>query len=86
MPNTLVIQSYRRPLAIDWLQSCIKSVKSWVNINQYDYKFIGDELFDYLPTEILGKNKLQRVIATDLARLKALQEYLGGVYETVVWW
>ncbi len=61
------------------------TVKSWAQRNQYDYKFMGDELFDYLEFDLLEKTSKQLVIASDLARLKALQKYLQLTYETVVW-
>ena len=85
MSKTLVLQSHRQPLPAIWMQTCINSVKHWAELNNYDYKFIGDELFDYVSDAILEKTKTQRVIATDLARLKALKDYLSEDYETVVW-
>lgn len=83
--RTLVIQSHRQPLPTSWINSCIDSVKAWAETNRYEYKFLGDELFDYVSTVLLEKTKTQRVIATDLARLKVLQEYLKRGYDTVVW-
>ncbi|MFK7816467.1 MAG: hypothetical protein AB8B92_09025 [Gammaproteobacteria bacterium] len=85
MPKTLVLQSHRQPLPAQWLQICIDSVRSWASINNYDYKFIGDELFDYVSNDVLNKTKNQIVIATDLARLLALKKYLKDGYEVVVW-
>lgn len=85
MLKTLVLQSHRKPLPTKWVQKCIDSVKSWAALNNFSYKFIGDELFGYVSDEILEKTKSQRVIATDLARLKALKKYLAEGYETVVW-
>ena len=85
MHSTIVIQSHRQPLPNHWLQTCLDSVVNWSKLNSYDYQFFGDELFGYLSAEILTKTKSQPVIATDLARLKVLQEYLYKDYETVVW-
>ena len=85
MSDTLVLQSHRKPLPADWLQNCLTSVKNWSESNDFDYKFIGDELFEYISQSLLERTKTQRVIATDLARLKALQRYLAEGYETVVW-
>lgn len=85
MSKTLVIQSHRYPLPATWLQTCIDSVCKWANINNYEYKFIGDELFNYVSDEVLKKTKKQLVIATDLARLAALQDYLSTGYDTVLW-
>ncbi len=85
MSKTLVLQSHQQPLPTQWLQKCIDSVCSWAVNNNYDYKFIDDELFDYLSTDILNKTKRQTVIAADLARLLALKKYLKDGYEVVIW-
>ena len=85
MLKTLVLQSHRQPLPSTWIQRCVESVKSWSALNKYEHKFIGDELFDYVSAEVLEKTKNQQVIATDLARLKALQDYLYNGYDRVVW-
>ncbi len=85
MLNTLILQSHRQPLPAKWFQECLNSVHNWSESNNFDYKFIGDELFEYVSDSILEKTKMQRVIATDLARLKALKSFLAEGYETVVW-
>lgn len=61
------------------------SVKSWAEFNKFEYQLLGDELFDYVSDSLLEKTKTQRVIATDLARLKALQAYLAKGFDTLVW-
>jgi len=85
MSKTLVLQSHRHPLPISWLETCIDSVKRWAGLNKFEYQFLGDELLDYVPDVLLEKTKTQCVIATDLARLKALQVYLAKGFKTVVW-
>lgn len=85
MSNTLVLQSQKKPLPYQWLARCMVSVKCWAQMNQFNYQYIGDELFDFVPAPLLDKTKHQKVIATDLARLKALQDYLTKGFETVVW-
>lgn len=85
MSKTLIFQSHRQPLPAQWLQSCLDSVKSWAEINEFDYKFIGDDLFSYVSQAVLEKTKTQLVIATDLARLKVIQAYLSKQYDVVVW-
>jgi hypothetical protein len=85
MSSTLVIQSHRTPLPMTWLADCIASVKQWANYHHFDYCFLGDELFDCLSPEILHKTAFQKVIATDLARLKKMQYFLKQGYQTVVW-
>lgn len=85
MSRTLLVQSHSMPLSTDWLQICIDSVKHWAELNKIEYRCIGDELFDYVSSEVLQKTTNQKIIATDLARLKLLQAYLEKDYETVIW-
>ena len=85
MNSTLVIQSHRSPLPWEWLERCVESVRDWCTLNAYEYRFMGDELFDSVPASLLEKSRYQRVIATDLARLSVLQKALNRGYETAVW-
>ncbi len=85
MRNTLIIQSHRSPLPYPWIERCLASVRDWCALNQYEYRFIGDELFDTVPDSLLQKIQDQIVIATDLARLLVLQDALKQNYQTVVW-
>jgi len=82
--NTLVIQSHRSPLPYSWIDRCLESVRDWSNANSYDYKFLGDEIFDRVPRDLLERMQ-HKVVATDLARLKILKEALESGYNTVVW-
>lgn len=86
MKNTLVIQSHKHPLPFDWLKACLHSVSQWTDINQFDYRFLNDtELFACVPDELLEKTRGQKVIATDLGRLRFLQQGLAEGYQTVIW-
>jgi hypothetical protein len=85
MSRTLVVQSHRSPLPWPWLEACLESVRRWCTANRYEYRFIGDDLFDYVPAGLLKRTQGQPVIATDLARLHVLREALKGDYERVVW-
>ena len=85
MTKILVLQSHRDPLPYAWLNQCLQSVQSWAEQNQYDYLFIGDEIFETISVEIRQKTKQQKVITSDLARLIALQNYLTKGYQTVIW-
>lgn len=85
MSNTLVIQSSSDPLPYSWLERCLASVRQWCEVNQFDYRFLNEELFDGVHEDLLEKTKEQRVIATDLARLMVLKAALAQGYETVVW-
>lgn len=85
MQATLIIQSHRAPLPWPWIERCLESVRAWCAQNQYDYRFLGDELFDAVPGSLLEKTRGQTVVATDLARLLVLQEALHGEYANVIW-
>jgi len=85
MPNTLIIQSHRKPLPRAWLRPCVNSVEDWAKLRGYEYRFFDDELFEILPAWVVDKTKKQIVIASDLARLKWLQKLLELGYERVVW-
>ncbi len=85
MPTTLVVQSHRDPLPYDWLRPCLDSVESWARQNQYQYRFVDDAIFDLVEPDLVEKIGAQTVIATDLARLKILQQGLAEGYHRVIW-
>jgi hypothetical protein len=72
-------------LPLRWLRPCLESVRRWACANGYEYRFVGDELFDPVAPDLLEKTASQKVIATDLARLKWIQSSLADGYECVVW-
>ena len=82
--STLVIQSHTDHLPHDWLTRCVDSVRRWSDNNQFNYQWIGDELFDPVIPAIMEKVSTQKVIATDLARLYAIKAGLEN-YDRVVW-
>ena len=83
--TTIVLQSHRSPLPASWLESCIASVQQWAKLWNFEYRFINNELFDFVPKSILEKTQHQIVIATDLGRLKWLQYLLSQGYERAIW-
>lgn len=85
MSSTLVIQSHRSSLPYPWLTHCLDSVRQWSELNHYEYRYLNDELFDDVPTDLQDKLGKQRVIASDLARLTVLHKALEQGYGTVVW-
>ena len=85
MPATLVIQSHRDPLPFRWLRPCLDSVERWACASGYDYRYVDDELFDSVDARLLKKFGKQKVILSDLARLKWLQGGLVEGYQCVVW-
>lgn len=85
MSSTLVLQSHREPLPLPWLGRCIDSVAGWCRSFGYDYRWVGDELFDRVDNDLLDRTRTQNVIATDLARLEWLKAGLADGYDCVVW-
>ena len=85
MKDTLVVQSQRSPLPFAWLESCIDSVSAWSRDNGFDYRFIGDEIFELLARDLRDKLAQRTAIASDLARLQALRQGLEQGYRRVVW-
>lgn len=83
--DTLVIQSHRSPLPSGWLEKCLESARAWADIHNFDYRFIGDELFADVSEPLMEKTCTQRVVATDLARLLVLRSFLEQGYQRVVW-
>ena len=62
----------------------MRTVKGWAESNGFSYQFLGDELFDLISPALVQKTLEQKVIATDLARLYAIQNALEK-YNRVVW-
>jgi hypothetical protein len=85
MTTTLVLQSHREPLPLPWLRRCLDSVAGWALTNGYDYRYLGDEIFDPLGPELRDRLGKQPVIASDLARLIGLQQGLVEGYDCVIW-
>ena len=83
--KTLVLQSAaaQRPR---WMERCLSSVQKWAVQAQYDYRFLGDELFEFVPDWYLAKCGDKRPVATDLARLVWMQRLLrDDVADCVIW-
>lgn len=83
--DTVVIQSHRLPLPFDWLDPCLDSVRRWTASRGYDYRFEDDAIFDRLDDDLRRKTTAQPVVASDLARLAALQAALDAGYRCAVW-
>jgi hypothetical protein len=83
--HTLLIQSHRQPLPFAWLQRCLDSARAWARRNNFEYRFIDDELFTLIPSGLREKLQQRKIIATDLARLIAIRQALQEGFETVVW-
>jgi len=47
--RTVVYQSFRTENVPAWISRCLESVRLWAGAKGYDYRFIGDEIFDLAP-------------------------------------
>jgi hypothetical protein len=83
--NTLVLQSYRTKAVPRWLKTCHGTVKDWAADVGYDYRFVGDELFDYIPSWFKEKCKGQMLPITDLGRLQWMERLMREGAPRVVW-
>ncbi|MDH5409572.1 MAG: hypothetical protein OEY00_13250, partial [Gammaproteobacteria bacterium] len=72
-------------LPYPWIDSCLSSVRQWAESHQYDYRYLGDELFDLIPDELVKQYQQHRVVLSDLARLLAMRHALNEDYDSVVW-
>ena len=83
--RTLVIQSFRTVNVPGWVNACLASVRRWCETSAFDYRFVGDEMFDRVPGWYLEKTG-RGPVAADYARLLLLQQALDkDGYDQAVW-
>ena len=83
--KTIVFQSYRTVAVPSWIQRCMQSVQTWCSGQHFEYRFIDDHLFDYVPEWyrcIAGSNL---PLNTNLARLLVARELLAAGYDRTIW-
>lgn len=87
MPNskTLILQSHNWQVLRGWIGDCVSSVRSWADMRGYEYQFLGDEIFDLLPTDYRQKLVGRLPTQADLARLLLIQDALQRGYDRAVW-
>ncbi len=83
--KTVILQSHAPDAMKPWLCKCRASVEVWAAHVGADYRFLGDELFGHIPSWVREKVAPQTVIATDLARLRLMQDFLHEGYDRVLW-
>jgi hypothetical protein len=83
--KTVVYQSYRRTEVPGWIARCMQTVEHWAALKGFDYVFIDDRLFDYVPSWYREKVRGQVQIVSDLARLELAKELLASGYERTIW-
>lgn len=83
--KTIVVQSYRTDHVPVWIEQCLESVRRWTEAQGWAYRFIGDEIFDRVPSWFRERAGGRIPIITDLARLVMAKQALSGAYERYVW-
>jgi len=83
--STLVIQSCSVLQRQGWQGVCLQTAQAWAAQQGHDYRFIGDEIFDLVPTWYMDKVGTKLPVATDYARLLLLQQALKEGYGQVLW-
>jgi len=63
----------------------MQTVQAWAALKGFDYLFIDDRLFDYVPQWYREKVNGQVQLISDLARLELARELLASVYERTIW-
>jgi hypothetical protein len=82
--RTVVFQSFRTNDVPEWINRCMASVQGWATSRGFEYKFIDDRLFDYVPDKYRQKIK-DKIILSDLARLLASKQLLTEGHQRTIW-
>ena len=86
MSRIKVLQSFRQDDVPAWVVECLHSVREWSAYHDLDYRFVGNEFFDWVPAWYLSKVGDKLPVASDLARLRWLQAELSDpACEIAVW-
>lgn len=83
--KTLVYQSYRTIDVAPWIRRCLDTVRDWAEVQGFEYRFIDDALFDFVPAWYRQKVANNILLVSDLARLEAAKQFLSSGYERVIW-
>lgn len=83
--KTLVYQSYRTVNVPGWISQCMVSVQAWAQAQGFEYRFVDDRLFDYVPDWYRQRVQGGICLMADLARLELAREYLATGYDRAIW-
>jgi hypothetical protein len=82
--ETVVFQSFRTHNVPAWIGRCMESARAWARLRGFEYRFIDDRFFEYVPAQFRAKID-DKVLWSDLARLLVARELLASEFERVVW-
>jgi len=83
--DTVIVQSYRREDVPGWIGRSMASVESWARARGFDYRFVGDEIFDLVPSWYRERAGHSVLLLTDLGRLILARDLLAEGYRRAVW-
>ncbi len=83
--RTVVFQSYRPTGGPQWVRRCLDTAREWAGLCGFDYRFVGDEIFDSVPDWYREKAANRIPVITDLGRLLLARDFLAAGYERTVW-
>lgn len=81
---TIVYQSFRTHDVPEWMSRCMDSVRNWAAQQGYEYRFFGDELFEFVPDWYQNRINNQIHLVADLARLEIAKQFLDEGYEKAI--
>lgn len=67
------------------MQRCMQTVRDWASGSGYDYEFVDDVLFDFMPARARNKTAPSLLPQTDMARLGLLRDRLTRHYQRAIW-
>jgi hypothetical protein len=82
--DTIVFQSFRTDRVPAWINQCLESSRRWAGIRGFEYTFLDDRFFDFIPAELRARTD-NKVILSDLARLLVSRDLLGKGHRRAVW-
>jgi hypothetical protein len=83
--TTLVYQSYRVENVAPWITACSRTVQAWARAQGYEYEFIDDRLFDYVPPWLRERVRHAKLPMSDYARVALANEILQRGYQRCIW-
>lgn len=83
--RTIVYQSYRTTNVAPWVGRCMNSVRQWAALSGFEYYFVDDRMFDYVPDWYKKKARGNILLIADLGRLELAKELLSNGADRTIW-